>query len=70
MSTYFQRKIPFLLFREKGSKVNYELNSRVIGSLVTPSAIGENLDVRVTLQHLKVSPTYRWPNESSLITLN
>ena len=63
-------KSPFLLFREKGNKVNYKLNSRIIGSLVTPSAIGKNLDVRVTLQHLTVSPTYRWPNESFLITIN
>lgn len=51
---------PTKVEKEKGNKVNYKLNSRIIGSLVTPSAIGKNLDVRVTLQHLtyKSNPTH------------
>ncbi|XP_020624322.1 adhesion G protein-coupled receptor L3-like [Orbicella faveolata] len=44
---------PSKVGKEKGNETNYELNSRIIGSLVTPSATGKNLDVRVTLQHLK-----------------
>lgn len=45
-----------MLFSEKESeKAHYELNSRIIGSLVTPSAGGQEPDVRVTLEHIKVS---------------
>lgn len=32
----------------------YQLNSRVIGSLVIPQSGNQRLDVRVTLQHVKV----------------
>ena len=37
---------------------------------MTPSATGKNLDVRVTLQHLKVSPTWRGPNKAPVTKLN
>lgn len=56
MYRYFNKFRFILLFSEKESEqAHYELNSRIIGSLVTPSASGQELDVRVTLEHVKVS---------------
>ena len=42
-------------FREKvDEKGYYELNSRIIGSLIFPPASSQTLDVSVTFQHVKV----------------